>query len=189
MLRILLEMNGAVVAWSDKKEIQMIQSVASRVRKLAEDMELESFMKRVGEGKAFFSQRCKLASPLPVKRLTIEIEGIGKSAMTSRTRIFADGKQLPLIRSFSLDTRCDSAVANIKLTQSTVVMNEKKIEAKNNYDSVKAVGKNHVIEMVPQVIERPIEIQWLHDYDDIGTRWKLSQLKITEDDVKNSVKK
>jgi len=111
-------------------------SIASLVRKLAGNV--------VGKEEHVFAiQKCKLANPLPVKKLTIEIEG--KGALSPRTRIFADGKQLPFIQHFSMDASVNSPCVDINMVQSTLVMKEKR----SGYE--------------PEIIGQPIEINWVKD--------------------------
>jgi hypothetical protein len=139
----------------------VICSIASRVKKLAERIEFDEFMERASRGQAFLSQRCKLANPLPVKKLTIEIEGVGRNALTPRTRIFADGKQLPLIKSFSMKAQADSPFVDINLVQSTVVM-----EKTDKYEPVRVMGTKSIQEMVPHVVGQTVDIHWVKDYDE-----------------------
>jgi hypothetical protein len=108
----------------------MIQSIASQIKKFAGDIDLKKWWDKLGKGQIFLSDHeyvndfCKLASPLQVKKLTIEIEGVGKNALSAKTRIIADGKQLGLISHLSIDADVNKPYVDIKMIRSTTKSKE-----------------------------------------------------------------
>jgi hypothetical protein len=142
-----------------------MKCISYQLKELSEKIEDDLFWEKVGEGKAFLSQRCRKASPFKIEKLVIEIEGDGKLAKTGETKIFADGKQLGSIKTLDIHADSSQVFADVKLVQRTASMKEFKKITPKDAKALRSIGHTGISEMVPEVTDNPITIQWVKDYD------------------------
>ena len=124
-----------------------MKRISDLFKKTAGKICKQEFKKRVAEHRDFYSRITELPDPFPVKKLTVEILGPSSLSkpVTSKVRIFADGRQLPMIQHFSLDASSDSAYADVRLVQSKLFRE----------DGGFRVG-NH-----------SVNLNWVEDYDSL----------------------